>query len=606
MPPPEDAAAKPTTTLFVSYSRKDTRFVDALVEALEARGYDVKVDRSDIAPGEDWRARIEALILAADAVVFVISPDSVARWDLPPPDELVCAWEIRRTVELEKQLVPVVWRGLVGATAPLELSKLNWVSFEAYERSAMRDEAAFAAALDGKRGLRAALNVAEVLWVREHTKWVARAAEWDKAGRPEGKLLRAADVAAVEAWERLRPATAPEIPAVLSDYLAQSTAKEGRDREALNARERRISQEKQRLVAEAARRARETGRHDSAMRLVLASEPTEDELKRGIEPEPSRRAQLAAAAHATLGVACLSGHSGGVRFAAFNIHGTRVVTASRDGTARLWDAASGAELACLRHDDEVWHAAFSADGARVVTASSDKTAKVWDAANGTELACLVHDAQLVSASFTIDGTRVVTNGGDALARVWEATSGGELCRLRHDDQVRSAAFSPDGMRVVTASAGKKAQVWDAASGAELARFAHEGSVMSAAFSPEGALVVTASSDRTARLWDAASGAELARLPHEGSVMSAVFAPDGVRLVTAARDKMARLWHGPSGAELARFVHDSWVETAAFGADGALVVSASQDKTARVWDAANRGRGRTPRPRRWGYERRLQR
>jgi len=69
--------------------------------ALEARGYDVRIDRSDIAPGEDWRARLEGLILAADAVVFVILPDTVARWDLPPADESMCAWEIRRTVELK-------------------------------------------------------------------------------------------------------------------------------------------------------------------------------------------------------------------------------------------------------------------------------------------------------------------------------------------------------------------------------------------------------------------------------------------------------------------------------------------------------------------------
>ncbi len=60
--------------------------------------------------------------------------------------------------------------------------------------------------------------------------------------------------------------------------------------------------------------------------------------------------------------------------------GARVVTASSDGTARLWDAATGAPLGPpLRHEGPVRAAAFSSDGARVVTASSDGTARLWDA-----------------------------------------------------------------------------------------------------------------------------------------------------------------------------------------------------------------------------------
>jgi WD domain, G-beta repeat len=68
-----------------------------------------------------------------------------------------------------------------------------------------------------------------------------------------------------------------------------------------------------------------------------------------------------------------------VNMAAFNGDGKRVVTASPDKTARVWDAQSGKEIAVLRgHDDRVVTAAFSSDGKWVVTASNDNTARIWD------------------------------------------------------------------------------------------------------------------------------------------------------------------------------------------------------------------------------------
>jgi WD40 repeat protein len=69
-----------------------------------------------------------------------------------------------------------------------------------------------------------------------------------------------------------------------------------------------------------------------------------------------------------------------VNSAAFNPDGSRIVTASDDRTAPIWDAATAKEIAVLRgHDDDVKSAAFSPDGSRIVTASSDKTARIWDA-----------------------------------------------------------------------------------------------------------------------------------------------------------------------------------------------------------------------------------
>jgi WD40 repeat protein len=66
--------------------------------------------------------------------------------------------------------------------------------------------------------------------------------------------------------------------------------------------------------------------------------------------------------------------------------GSRIVTASKDQTAKVWDAKTGTEVLTLKgHISDVNSASFSSDGSRVVTASRDGTAKVWDARSMAEV-----------------------------------------------------------------------------------------------------------------------------------------------------------------------------------------------------------------------------
>jgi dipeptidyl aminopeptidase/acylaminoacyl peptidase len=117
-------------------------------------------------------------------------------------------------------------------------------------------------------------------------------------------------------------------------------------------------------------------------------------------------------------------HKAWVSSATFSPDGTRVVTASFDNTARLWDAQSGQAIgAPLQHEKDVHSAAFSPDGTRVVTASFDNTARIWDAQSGQAIgAPLKHEEAVTSAAFSPDGTRVVTASMDGTARIWDAQS----------------------------------------------------------------------------------------------------------------------------------------------------------------------------------------
>jgi WD40 repeat protein len=236
----------------------------------------------------------------------------------------------------------------------------------------------------------------------------------------------------------------------------------------------------------------------------------------------------------------------------------RIVTASDDKTARIWDAASGKEIAVLRgHQEGVNSAAFSPDGSRIVTSSGargsallgskDNTARIWDAASGKEIAVLRgHTFVVTSAAFSPDGTRIVTASMDSTTRIWDAATGKEMAVLK--GPVYSAAFSPDGTRIVTASGALRenkyntARIWDAATGREIVVL-RGAAAFSAAFSPDGTCIVTNSPDNTAHIWDAASGKEIAVLRgHQEGVNFAAFSPDGRRIVTASDDKTARIWH----------------------------------------------------------------
>ena len=287
----------------------------------------------------------------------------------------------------------------------------------------------------------------------------------------------------------------------------------------------------------------------------------------------------------------LAGHSSYLHSASFSPDGTRIVTASTDGMAKVWDAATGEELLTLAgHGDEVSSASFSPDGTRIVTASYDGTAKVWYAGTGEELLTLAgHGDKVSRASFSPDGTRIVTASSDGTAKVWDAATGEELLALAgHSDPVWRASFSPDGTRIVTASRDGTAKVWAATTGEELLTLTGHGrSVFSASFSPDGERIVTASLDGTAKVWAATTGEELLTLDgHATVVLSASFSPDGERIVTASLDKTAKVWDAGTGEELLSLRgHSGWVTSASFSPDGTRIVTASLDKTAKVRDVA---------------------
>ena len=287
-------------------------------------------------------------------------------------------------------------------------------------------------------------------------------------------------------------------------------------------------------------------------------------------------------------------HTDSVSFAQFSADGEYIVTASRDGTARLWSVNGGAQssIALVQHTDRVNHAEFSPDGKQIVTASGDGTARLWTFEEGRVGSIVLegHTGSIFQAHFSPDGQRIATASYDGTARLW-SRSGDRYSSIvleGHKGPVRAVQFSPDGRQIVTTSDDGTAKLWslDGKHPTCITLEGHSGTVIYAEFSPDGRQIVTASNDKTARLWSlrGTQTQSVVLAGHTGWVNSARFSPDGKKIVTASRDGTARLWSTTDGQSTSIILngHSAWVTYAEFSPDNKQILTASRDGTSRLW------------------------
>ena len=195
--------------VFVSYARVDAPFVRKLRDALRARERESWVDLDDIPPSAEWLKEVLSGIEGSDTFVFVVSPDSV-RSD-------VCELELRHAVTHNKRIVPIVARQTDAAAVPPSLATLNWVDFSV--------EAEFPAGLE--RLLQAVDT--DLDSVKQHTRLLVRALEWERAGRDRSLTLRGRDLKRAIEWLDRRAADATlAASSVHAEYIAASRNAETR------------------------------------------------------------------------------------------------------------------------------------------------------------------------------------------------------------------------------------------------------------------------------------------------------------------------------------------------------------------------------------------
>jgi WD40 repeat protein len=223
---------------------------------------------------------------------------------------------------------------------------------------------------------------------------------------------------------------------------------------------------------------------------------------------------------------------GSMERAVFSPDGRRLVTGHGDGSIRTWELPPrplelSLETPAERRMDvltgdsiEATGADFAPSGATVVTSSRDGLARIWDAITGRELPA--------GASCTVPPM-----GPGCLALKTYGAQGLWLT---------DAVFGPDGRRIATSAHNGSVVIWDARTAAIHVRVPDAGTMVDdVAFSPDGHLLATAARDGRARIIDAASGRVLAVLRgSDKAVYRVVFASNG-RVLTAGEDGLVREW-----------------------------------------------------------------
>jgi WD40 repeat protein/outer membrane protein OmpA-like peptidoglycan-associated protein len=296
----------------------------------------------------------------------------------------------------------------------------------------------------------------------------------------------------------------------------------------------------------------------------------------------------------------LIGHKQSITSLQWNTSGTLVLTASKDGSVRLWSAETGETVKAINaHKATVYTAYLSPDEKRVLSASADKTARVWNAQTGDSIVTLTgHAGEVLSALWSPDGGRIVTLSADSTVCLWDAESGKLLRRYcAHQGAVRVASWDSSGTRIATGSDDGMVCVWNVAAYDRPPQREAEREVLS-------------ESDRIALdNFNAAMGIPRRLLlkngiivdstaldvmtDHTDAIRALVWDAPRRRLFTASADQTAYSWKAEKVEELGKKVdkfdlaaefsgHGEAITALALSPDGKRLATTSSDGLALVW------------------------
>ncbi len=270
-------------------------------------------------------------------------------------------------------------------------------------------------------------------------------------------------------------------------------------------------------------------------------------------------------------------HGGTLSHIAYLSDGKRILSAARDGTARLWDLESGREIRRFTWPEsgDTWCVVALPGDREVLTAGEDGYVVRWDLESGKRLMTYKHESTAFRIALHPNGKEFVSTDSKKLAILWNLKTGKQVRVFKgHKDSVYTAAFVLGGKRLITGGDGGVVNLWDVATGKVLNSLDEKlEDVFTLALSPDGKRVLACCGDKTLRMLDAASLKQVWKktLPDDANV--ADWSPDGLRIAAACEDKLLYILDAGDGATKETITVPGGSHTpVAFSPDGSELLS----------------------------------
>lgn len=295
-------------------------------------------------------------------------------------------------------------------------------------------------------------------------------------------------------------------------------------------------------------------------------------------------------------VQTFAGHTQPVFQVALSLDGTRAISASRDGTLRLWQLPAAPppenQVQVFSVGAPVICAAISPDNAFALSNAADDLV-MWNLADGTRVRDYGLRTPVTAAAFSNDGQSILYGTGRSDSKLGMLASRDVTNQTRNDDkqfpghqgQITGVAYSADGHRAVSGSTDGTVRLWNADTRLELAKLDLGTPVHSVALSKAGGDVLIGASDESVRLWHWETTKDVQSLQgHSSAVLAVALSADGKRAASAGADMLIHVWDLQSGQSAATFEgHTGRVTAVAISEHGLTVLSGSEDSTVRLWD-----------------------
>ncbi|KAJ7157464.1 WD40-repeat-containing domain protein [Mycena filopes] len=283
-----------------------------------------------------------------------------------------------------------------------------------------------------------------------------------------------------------------------------------------------------------------------------------------------------------------------VRVAMFSGDGSMVITETHDHSIRgCQDLATDAQVVAFQGNSmPQWSVAASPDGRRAASGSQDGRIHIYDVTTGNTLHSFIgHGGGINALAFSQDGNHLLSGSYDQQLKVWGTVDGSLQHELRgHTDWVRDATFTSSGLFVISGSFDKSVRVWNLGERSHDILWGHSGGVNSVDVSHDETLVISAGQEDTIIIWDLRQKVVLRRLTISGGGINSVkFSPDSRHIAAVSDSTTFAVWATSNWEPviMERIPTSSHLWSVAFSQDGQHIATGAEDGVVRIWSLAAR-------------------